>query len=232
MSAADPTALEDTLELLSDPDAMADIARARQEVTDGDTVSAEQLRAKFLRSERRQLRAERGRARRTAARPTAGTTSHLRPLLEGVVHTRKITVAVHVPSRFVTGAFRRFVRPARSDSTRSSTTGASQVDSVGQNPAHDSQTKAGFNRDVDVMAEQVPKVHQETAEVEEVPAFVEIDEEVDVAGLGRITPRDRAEHARPRSATTTRKFDDLAPSIPKIRQRGHGHVITLDRVDR
>ncbi len=48
MSAADPTALEDTLELLSDPDAMADIARARQEVADGDTVSAEQLRAKFL----------------------------------------------------------------------------------------------------------------------------------------------------------------------------------------
>lgn len=49
MSAADPTALEDTLELLCDPDAMADIARARQEVADGDTVSAEELRAKFLR---------------------------------------------------------------------------------------------------------------------------------------------------------------------------------------
>ena len=48
MSAADPTALEDTLELLSDPDAMADIVRARHEVADGDTVSAEQLRAKFL----------------------------------------------------------------------------------------------------------------------------------------------------------------------------------------
>lgn len=49
MSTADPTALEDTLDLLSDPDAMADTARARQEVADGDTVSAEQLRAKFLR---------------------------------------------------------------------------------------------------------------------------------------------------------------------------------------
>ncbi len=49
MSAADPAGLEDTLELLSDPDAMADIARARQEVADGDTVSAEELRAKFLR---------------------------------------------------------------------------------------------------------------------------------------------------------------------------------------
>jgi hypothetical protein len=34
VSAADPTALEDTLELLSDPDAMADIARARQEVAE------------------------------------------------------------------------------------------------------------------------------------------------------------------------------------------------------
>ncbi|MEN9504268.1 MAG: hypothetical protein RI958_194 [Actinomycetota bacterium] len=49
MSADDLAALEDTLELLSDPAAMADIARARREVADGDTVSAEQLRAKFLR---------------------------------------------------------------------------------------------------------------------------------------------------------------------------------------
>jgi hypothetical protein len=49
VSAADSAALEDTLELLSDPDAMANIARARQEVADGNTVSAEQLRAKFLR---------------------------------------------------------------------------------------------------------------------------------------------------------------------------------------
>jgi antitoxin YefM len=49
MSADDLAALEDTLDLLSDPAAMADIARARQEVVDGDMVSAEQLRAKFLR---------------------------------------------------------------------------------------------------------------------------------------------------------------------------------------
>jgi PHD/YefM family antitoxin component YafN of YafNO toxin-antitoxin module len=49
MSADDLAALEGTLELLSDPAAMADIARARHEVADGDTVSAEQLRAKFLR---------------------------------------------------------------------------------------------------------------------------------------------------------------------------------------
>eukprot|EP01041_Mallomonas_annulata_P037667 gene37667-61014_t len=163
MSAADPAALEDTLDLLSDPDAMADIARARQEVADGDTVSAEH--------ERRQLPAERGCARRTSARPAAGTTSHPRPLHEGGVHTQKITVAVHVPSRSVTGAFHRFVRPTQSDSTGSSTTGASQVDSVSQNPAHDSRAKAGFNGDVDVTAKQVPKVHQETAQVEEVPAF-------------------------------------------------------------
>ena len=49
MSADDLAALEDTLELLSDPAAMADIARARQEVADGDAVAAEQLRAKVLR---------------------------------------------------------------------------------------------------------------------------------------------------------------------------------------
>lgn len=49
MSADDLAALEDTLELLSDPSAMADIARARREVADGNTVSADQLRDKYLR---------------------------------------------------------------------------------------------------------------------------------------------------------------------------------------
>jgi antitoxin YefM len=48
MSADDLAALEDTLELLSDPTAMAEIARARQDVAEGHTVSADQLRAKFL----------------------------------------------------------------------------------------------------------------------------------------------------------------------------------------
>jgi len=48
LSVDDLAALEDTLELLSDPAAMADIAQARQEVADGHTVSAEQLRAQFL----------------------------------------------------------------------------------------------------------------------------------------------------------------------------------------
>jgi PHD/YefM family antitoxin component YafN of YafNO toxin-antitoxin module len=41
-------ALEDTLDLLSDPAALAEIARAREEITSGATVSADQLRAKYL----------------------------------------------------------------------------------------------------------------------------------------------------------------------------------------
>ncbi len=48
MSPADLEALEDTLELLSDPEAMADIARAREETKKGQVVSAEDLRAKYL----------------------------------------------------------------------------------------------------------------------------------------------------------------------------------------
>lgn len=48
MSADDLAALEDTLDLLSDPQAMADIARARREISDGDTISADQLRTKYL----------------------------------------------------------------------------------------------------------------------------------------------------------------------------------------
>ena len=146
-----------------------------------------------------------------------------------MVHTQKITVAVHVPSRSVTEALRRLVRSARSGSTGSSTPGAAQVDSGSQNLARDSRAKAGLNGDVDVMAEQVPKVHQQTAQVEEGPAFRKFDQEIDVARVGRITSHDRAEHTHPRGATHARKLENLAPSIPKIRQRGHGHVITLDR---
>jgi antitoxin YefM len=48
VSPEDLEALEDTLDLLSDPAALAEIARARQEVSFGATVSADQLRAKYL----------------------------------------------------------------------------------------------------------------------------------------------------------------------------------------
>jgi antitoxin YefM len=49
LSADDLAALEDTLELLSDPTAMAEIERARREVAAGNTVSADEIRAKYLR---------------------------------------------------------------------------------------------------------------------------------------------------------------------------------------
>lgn len=48
MSADDLAALEDTLELLSDPAAMAEIEQARREVVAGKTVSADEIRAKYL----------------------------------------------------------------------------------------------------------------------------------------------------------------------------------------
>ena len=49
MSADDLAALEDTLELLSDPTAMAEIEQARREVVAGNIVSADEIRAKYLR---------------------------------------------------------------------------------------------------------------------------------------------------------------------------------------
>jgi antitoxin YefM len=49
MSPADLEALEDTLELLSDPKAMKAIKAARDEVARGRVVTAEELRAKYLR---------------------------------------------------------------------------------------------------------------------------------------------------------------------------------------
>ena len=48
MSPADLEALEDTLDLLSDPEAMREIAEAREDVREGRSFSAEQLRAKYL----------------------------------------------------------------------------------------------------------------------------------------------------------------------------------------
>ena len=49
MSADDLAALEDTLDLLSDPAALADIEQARRDVVAGNTFSADDLRAKYLR---------------------------------------------------------------------------------------------------------------------------------------------------------------------------------------
>ncbi len=48
MGADDLAALEDTLELLSDPTAMAEIEQARRDVVAGNTVSADEIRAKYL----------------------------------------------------------------------------------------------------------------------------------------------------------------------------------------
>ena len=50
MSPADLEALEDTLDLLSDPTGMTDIAAAREDLRDGRSLSADQLRAKYLRT--------------------------------------------------------------------------------------------------------------------------------------------------------------------------------------
>lgn len=49
MSPEDLEALEDTLELLSDPAALKEIDRARRDVARGKVVTAEELRAKYLR---------------------------------------------------------------------------------------------------------------------------------------------------------------------------------------
>ena len=48
MSPADLEALEDTLELLSDPKAVREIERARQEIAKGRGISSQELRARYL----------------------------------------------------------------------------------------------------------------------------------------------------------------------------------------
>jgi prevent-host-death family protein len=49
MSPDDLASLEDTLELLSDPEARAEIDAGRQDIAAGRTVTADDLRAKYLR---------------------------------------------------------------------------------------------------------------------------------------------------------------------------------------
>jgi len=48
LSPDDLEALEDTLELLADPDARAEIERAREEISRGEGIGAEELRARYL----------------------------------------------------------------------------------------------------------------------------------------------------------------------------------------
>jgi antitoxin YefM len=48
VSPDDLASLEDTLDLLSNPDALVELERARKEARTGKTLSAEQLRAKYL----------------------------------------------------------------------------------------------------------------------------------------------------------------------------------------
>jgi prevent-host-death family protein len=50
ISPEDLEALEDTLELLADPQARADIEGARREIAEGKGIKAEELRARYLRS--------------------------------------------------------------------------------------------------------------------------------------------------------------------------------------
>jgi prevent-host-death family protein len=48
VSPDDLEALEDTLDLLSDPEALREISRAREEISEGHVLDAETLRAKYL----------------------------------------------------------------------------------------------------------------------------------------------------------------------------------------
>ncbi|MCZ7589662.1 MAG: type II toxin-antitoxin system Phd/YefM family antitoxin [Gaiella sp.] len=48
MSPEDLEALEDTLDLLSDPEALREIERARAEIADGKGLGADELKARYL----------------------------------------------------------------------------------------------------------------------------------------------------------------------------------------
>lgn len=50
LSPADLEALEDTVEILSSPDALVEIQRARKDIARGEGVTADELRARYIKS--------------------------------------------------------------------------------------------------------------------------------------------------------------------------------------
>jgi len=82
-------------------------------------------------------------------------------------------------------------------------------------------------------AEQVLEVHEQTAEVEQTPAGLHIDEEIHVAGLIRLALGDRSEDADVRRPMLGGQRQDGVPLVPDdfryAHERCHGGYSTADR---
>jgi carboxyl-terminal processing protease len=71
--------------------------------------------------------------------------------------------------------------------------------------------------------EEILKIHQQTPEVEQSAFLVEVDEKIDVTGVGGVTASDRSEDSDSTRTPCARRFEDLAAALPQISQHRHAH---------
>jgi hypothetical protein len=72
--------------------------------------------------------------------------------------------------------------------------GALQLDRFGEHATGEAWSEHALGADVDVSANEVTRVHDEAAEIEQASARLEIDEEVDIGPVVRLAARHGAEH--------------------------------------
>ena len=106
--------------------------------------------------------------------------------------------------------------------------GRSQRDGVVEDVLGDARAEVFGGHDVDVVTEEVPEIHEQAAEVEQVSAWLQIDQEVDVTPFARFASSDGAEDADIGRAAPLGHRQDLVPALADLGQRRHPAETTTD----
>jgi hypothetical protein len=92
----------------------------------------------------------------------------------------------------------------------------SNWDRLGKHPLAEPRLQAWFGNHVDWMAKQILEVYEQCGQVEQAPAWLEIDQEIDVAGGVGVPACDRPEDADIASAVASGDRQDLLAYAGKI----------------
>jgi hypothetical protein len=87
----------------------------------------------------------------------------------------------------------------------------------------ESRAEARLGDDINVVTKEVAKVHQQSTEVEQATVGIEIDQEVDIAGIGRITTGNGPEDPDVRRPTSAGEPKYLGAVRAQIGKHGSGH---------
>jgi len=94
-------------------------------------------------------------------------------------------------------------------------------DRFGKHPIADVGVKATGFHQIDGHCEQVPEIRLQTAQIEEIATYVEVDKKVDIAGRIVITPGNRSEDPDIRSAMQTSKSQNCGTLVGLEMLKGH-----------